>query len=421
MKTKIAVIFVALLFAWNPISAQSVDDKIYEAIRLINNSDLSSAIRLLNEVLDEHPNHYGATYELALAHFLNKNYEKTAELLQRAVTMPDATDQTFAMLGNAYDMCGDKEKAMTTYNEGLKKFPKSGYLYTELGITSAIHENYDDAISYHWKGIQADPDFSSNYYWATKIYASSSEPMWALVLGEMYLAVEKFNAKRLYEVSGIIAQTYRSMLEIEGDSITVKQSQPINIYIDEKSDDPEQFVKAMMKLSVQFPASLHIAAAIEAPDSIDAETLCLIRERFTDQIVSNEILWKKYPNPFVSHLVAVRNAGVENAYLHYILLLNNPAELKKMGGAASYRMAIVCRVAGQLHAIVQRRIPLTVLSPRNGSAPARHAIAGGAFQICFPKARRRLCWNVSKYCHCDCTFVFTSNSGLLSAHRYLHF
>ena len=140
---------------------------------------------------------------------------------------------------------------------------------------------------------------------------------------------EKFNAKRLYEVSGIIAQTYRSMLEIEGDSITVKQSQPINIYIDEKSDDPEQFVKAMMKLSVQFPASLHIAAAIEAPDSIDAETLCLIRERFTDQIVSNEILWKKYPNPFVSHLVAVRNAGVENAYLHYILLLNNPAELKK--------------------------------------------------------------------------------------------
>lgn len=329
MKTKIAVIFVALLFAWNPISAQSVDDKIYEAIRLINNSDLSSAIRLLNEVLDEHPDHYGATYELALAHFLNKNYEKTAELLQRAITMPDATDQTFAMLGNAYDMCGDKEKAMATYNEGLKKFPKSGYLYTELSITSAIHENYDDAISYHWKGIQADPDFSSNYYWATKIYASSSEPMWALVLGEMYLAVEKFNAKRLYEVSGIIAQTYRSMLEIEGDSITVKQSQPINIYIDEKSDDPEQFVKAMMKLSVQFPASLHIAAAIEAPDSIDAETLCLIRERFTDQIVSNEILWKKYPNPFVSHLVAVRNAGVENAYLHYILLLNNPAELKK--------------------------------------------------------------------------------------------
>ena len=26
---------------------------------------------------------------------------------------------------------------------------------------------------------------------------------------------------------------------------------------------------------------------------------------------------------------ALRNAGVENAYLHYILLLNNPAELKK--------------------------------------------------------------------------------------------
>ena len=37
------------------------------------------------------------------------------------------------------------------------------------------------------------------------------------------------------------------------------------------------------------------------------------------------------------------------------------------------------------------------------------------------KARRRLCCTRSKYCHCDCTLLFSSNSGLLSAYIYPFF
>ncbi len=48
-------------------------------------------------------------------------------------------------MGNAYEMLGESDKAVGTYESGLKIFPKSGHLYLEMRAIQRVKGNLEDA------------------------------------------------------------------------------------------------------------------------------------------------------------------------------------------------------------------------------------------------------------------------------------
>lgn len=128
MQKKILLALIALTFAFAPATAERIkhEDKIIEAITLMDEGKYVPSIRILRDVLATDSTNYHARYELGYAYYLAGNYRQSATEYAPLVDYPEANDQTFSMLGNALDMAGDRKRALDVYYDGIKRFPKSG-------------------------------------------------------------------------------------------------------------------------------------------------------------------------------------------------------------------------------------------------------------------------------------------------------
>ena len=128
MQKKILLALIALTFAFAPATAERIkhEDKIIEAITLMDEGKYAPSIRILRDVLATDSTNYHARYELGYAYYLAGNYRQSATEYAPLVDYPEANDQTFSMLGNALDMAGDRKRALDAYYDGIKRFPNSG-------------------------------------------------------------------------------------------------------------------------------------------------------------------------------------------------------------------------------------------------------------------------------------------------------
>ena len=97
------------------------------------------------------------------------------------------------------------------YKKALKQFPNSGVLYSEYGDMLAQQNKPDDAIKMWEKGIQADPNNSSNYYYAARYYSSKNRPLWAVIYSETFVNIESLTP-RTVEIKDILLSNYRKLL-----------------------------------------------------------------------------------------------------------------------------------------------------------------------------------------------------------------
>ena len=61
-----------------------------------------------------------------------------------------------------------------------------------------------DAIKWWEKGIEVDPNYSSNYYNACKYYYFTYDKVWSLIYGEIFVNLESYS-KRTPEIKNILA------------------------------------------------------------------------------------------------------------------------------------------------------------------------------------------------------------------------
>jgi len=97
------------------------------------------------------------------------------------------------------------------YKQALTKFPKSGALNCDYGeFLSAT--NPAEALKYWEKGIEADPNYSGNYYFTTKYYAQKGNIIWGLLYGEIFVNIESLS-KRSEEIKNIIYTGYKKLFD----------------------------------------------------------------------------------------------------------------------------------------------------------------------------------------------------------------
>lgn len=324
----IPVFFLAapLLPAAAQSPAQQAEAKAREAFRLEDEQgQYDKAIQLLEEARRLDPGNITYPYELAYAYVGKKDYVPAVTLLEKLSRRRDVISKVYQLLGNTYDFQGHPDKAIRTYEKGLKKFPKAGELYLEMGNMHLVKKEYEEALALYEKGIDADPAFPSNYYWAAKIFCSGGEKVWGMIYGEIFMNLER-NSKRTAEISKLLFDTYRKGIAFPDDSTAkVSFSKNNTIYVSKKA------LKGLSGLRLPYGTAVYetvLLMAVAGKHALDPESLHRIRERFLDNYYARHYD-TQFPNVLFAYQREIQQAGQLEAYDHWILMKGDEAGFQR--------------------------------------------------------------------------------------------
>jgi tetratricopeptide (TPR) repeat protein len=284
-----------------------------KAIKEMEAGNIDEAIEMLEESAKLDPQNINYPYEIAYAHYLDKNYSKSIKVLKKLTKKDNVNARVWQMLGNCYDMEGDPDEAIKTYETGLEHFPNSGILYLERGNMELQKEAYNEALGYYEKGIKVDPEFPSNYYWASKLYLSSTEEVWGLLYGEIFMNIER-NSQRTVEISGLLYKTYESEIEYTSDSsLTVSFCQQMSINASEFSDTAD------LKLPFCMVYEPTLMIALIFTKEININSLSSARTNFIENYYKSGH-HNDYPNVLFDYQKRMEENGHLEAYSHWVLM-----------------------------------------------------------------------------------------------------
>jgi len=311
----ISILFLIILST--SIYGQTDKEKAYDlgmkAIEEMEAGNIEEAIKMLEKSIKLDPENIHYPYEIAYAHYLDKNYSKAIKVLKKLTREDNVNERIWQMLGNSYDMDGDPKEAIATYEKGLEYFPNSGILYLERGNMELQKEAFNEALNYYEKGIKAEPGFPSNYYWASKIYLSSTEEVWGLLYGEIFMNIER-NTKRTAEISSLLYNTYKSEIQFTSDSsLTVSFCQQMSLNVSDLSDTAD----LKMPFCMIYEPTLMMALIMA--ETIDINSLSKARTSFiTNYYESGHN--EDYPNVLFDYQKRMKSEGHFDAYNHWILM-----------------------------------------------------------------------------------------------------
>jgi Tfp pilus assembly protein PilF len=205
------ILFIALIiFCSSNASAQDVNEYYSKAKKFINNSKLDSANFYLGKALELSPNNLEMLEDLLYVQYLDRDFTKAISLGKNLSERPDASVKTFQLAGMVYKEIADFKEAKKVYDKALQKFPASGVLYNEYGDLLSQMQKPAEAIKQWEKGIEMDPGYSSNYYFAARYYAENKNPVWAMLYGETFVNIESLT-DHTAEIKELLAGLYRKI------------------------------------------------------------------------------------------------------------------------------------------------------------------------------------------------------------------
>ncbi len=255
MKKALAII-VFIIFSCTTVWAQDIAQLQETANKFMQQSDFSNAILVLNRAAAKEPNNLEVNKYLALNYYFLKDFNRAQGIINPLLDNDAADDQTFQIAADIYIALDDTKEAEKIYKKGLKKFPASGALYNEYGELLWAQKDYS-AIKQWEKGIEMNPGFSKNYYNACKYYYFTTDKVWSILYGEIFINIEP-SGSNSPEIKIILLEGYKKLF---ADADLEKNSKEKNEFI-------IAFIKTMNKqnsLSVQ---------------GLQAESLTMIRSRF---------------------------------------------------------------------------------------------------------------------------------------------
>lgn len=323
MKTR-NVLFLAAIFLFSVENFAQSDKKkeAYDlgmrAIQLMDKGEITQSIELLEEAKKLDPENIDYPYEIAYAHYLNKDYKQSIKLSNQLLKHPNVNDRVYQILGNSYSLSGDRDGAISTYEKGIQVFPTSGKLYLERGNMELFIKDYDKALGFYEKGIEVDPRFPSNYYRAAKLYLNSEQEVWGMIYGELFMNLER-NSQRTVEISKLLYDTYKSEIKFTNDS-TYNISFCSNVIV---INDLNSITNALLPFGTAVYEQTLLLSMLTIKE-VNCNTLNDIRRNFVQlYFVNNHD--KAYPNALFSYQQKIDKAGHTEAYNHWILMKGDEA------------------------------------------------------------------------------------------------
>ena len=172
--------------------------------------DFDNAIIVLTRALQSDKDNVEMQQDLVMAYYYKRDYQKALDGVKTLLDRDGADVVTYQIAGNVYKALEETKECEKMYKKGLKKFPKSGPLYSEYGELLWAQKNYD-AIKQWEKGIQMDPAYAGDYYNAALYYFYTNDKVWSLVYGEIFVNMETLT-ERSNSMKQLLYQAYKEKL-----------------------------------------------------------------------------------------------------------------------------------------------------------------------------------------------------------------
>ena len=200
---------IGLFLSLNDCFAQQADSLHLIARQFMRTADYPNAIIVLTNALKKDPGNIEIQKDLTFTYYLQRNYSAAVESGRKLIERNDADEQCYQILGMAYKAIDEKKQADKMYKQGIKKFPSSGELYNEYGEMLWVEKDAE-AIRFWEKGIEVDPNYSSNYYNASRFYYYTYDKVWSLIYGEIFINMESYS-KRTPEIKSLLVEGYKKL------------------------------------------------------------------------------------------------------------------------------------------------------------------------------------------------------------------
>ena len=274
--------------------AQQPDPKTPQATAraFTRQGDYANAIVVLNGAIQKDPHNLELLKDLAFNYYLERDYAKGLNIAKPLTERPDADVQSYQMVGLFYKAIDEGKECEKLYKTGIKRFPRSGVLYSEYGELLWARQDYS-AIKQWEKGIEIDPNYSSNYYNAAKYYFLTYDKVWCLLYGETFINLESYS-KRTVEIKDLLLDGYKKLFT-ETDMLKHQNT---------KSPFVAAYLNIISKLS------------FTVAQGVTAESLTILRTKFI-------LNWfETYPSNFPFRLFdynrQLLKEGMYNAYNQWV-------------------------------------------------------------------------------------------------------
>lgn len=287
---------IVLLFTFTAIFAQPQDIQTLHttAKDFIKQGDYENATLVLTKALAQDPNNLEMQKDQAFLEYLKRDYAKSMELSKTLVERPDADVQSFQILGMSYKAIAEYREARKMYERALKKFPASGVLYNEYGEIFLVTEDEDNAITQFEKGIEVEPGFGGNYYYASKYYAEKNDYIWAMLYAENFINIESLT-QRTVEIKNLLLETLKKFFT---------QADVAATYIKKGNDFAKRVAETFARQSAV------------ATTGITPETIMAVRARFILDWYENH--HSKYPVKLFEYHKQLLQDGYFEAYTQWL-------------------------------------------------------------------------------------------------------
>jgi len=276
--------------------AQPEDSKtLHETAKaFMRSGDFDNAIIVLTRALQQDSKNLEMQKDLVMSYYLKRDYVKALDGVKALVDRDDADVVTYQIAGNVYKALEQVKECEKIYKKAIKKFPKSGPLYSEYGELLWATQDYS-AIDLWEKGIEVDPGYSGNYYNASVFYFYTKEKVWSLIYAEIFVNMESFG-ERGAAMKQMLLQGYKEKLFADADLMKGEEKN--------KSEFAKNFLRGMGKQS-----SL-------AGRGINTEVLTMMRARFLLDWYENNAA--KYPFRLFDYQHQLLQEGMFDAYNQWL-------------------------------------------------------------------------------------------------------
>ena len=162
------IVFLPLgLAAQKNITLQNSNEIIQKGIELYDKEKYDDAIDEYKKVPINDTLYSDAQYELGLTYVALEQYKNAQEvfndLLDYKINYSNKY-QVYMMLGNAYDMDKQPEKAIEIYTEGIKLFPYQHNLLYNRGVCYELQKKYVEAANDYKAAIQGNMYHANSHF-----------------------------------------------------------------------------------------------------------------------------------------------------------------------------------------------------------------------------------------------------------------
>lgn len=286
---------LCLLFISTGVMAQEPDAaQLHEtAKQFMRGGDWANAVLVLNKALAKEPGSIAIQKDLALTYYYQRDFAKAREVIKPLVDREDADVQVYQIAGNIYKALQESKDAEKMYRKAIKKYPNSGALYAEFGeLLWMMNENF--ACIEQWEqGIKTDPGYAGNYYYASRYYFFTTDKVWALIYGEMFINMESYTSKTA-EIKNLLLDSYKKFFVVD------PKAKP--------SKNKNEFTDAFMAVMNQNSSVIS--------NGITTESLIMLRTRFL--LDWNKLYAAKFPFRLFDHHKQLLQEGMFDAYNQWI-------------------------------------------------------------------------------------------------------